>query len=925
MDGMVFAEEKALSAEPITVESLATHQPTSISCPETIISNFEGEWRILEVKAEKSKIRGEMPPEWEDDSAWADVDVIYSRLTDHPFEGATGMRITASAIRSGAVLVRLPGVPLTPPYFVKASVALRSPSSIPVKFGVRKIGSPYSYYGMQEVTANPEWARHELLVPPVDSDPNACFMIEFSVAAVLEIDAVRLEYLTRHEVAGSQDFSGNLLRMSSFPDGIAPPWNPHHIGYQPEHYTTDLEVIGPTGQPALRISTVPYGKQAGIAGITAPFLAMGELDVTFSLWAKAEKPGHTIHLRMGPPSQKLWLGPYQKTVTLGTEWQRFSHTVRLPYAPDGFYLAQIMNWGPAGRFWVDGLQVEVGPSMGEFRRSGEVEAVMQPTLPYGLVEEGTPFTLRLTVYDQVLPGMVVKSHLFDVWGRSYAMPDIALTPPKEGNAFRSLITLPNVGEPPLGSYRLEYQVFDNGGRAVSKIGEVLLHRIRPAKYGDQFRPESPFGVHLTINSEMPSVMRRLGFTWARLFVTHWQSVEPKKGEWNFSKMDQMLATLHEAKFCQLGILEGVPEWARSWTADPLPAGYNSWHAKNVPPKDLQDFREYARRMAERYRGIVHAWETWNEPFLPGFLNIGFQDGKYIHPPPEFFFEMHQAAVEGIRAGSPEARIVFNGGAHYHAPADAWTRRLHELGIFDTVDVVSYHAYLPTGIGFPDDRIHQATAANANPHNPSMEVWNTEGGPGPSDVRNFYRHIPPLGKTDKSAYWGDYLIRYYVSTLASGAKKFFLYLMYGWGDYGPAYSMMNNDGRLAPCATALSNLAWHLEGRKYVKTFEPVPNLFGYLFEGEGGGVAIFLSKGVGRCAILTTLPKEKGVVRDLFGNELPCPVGLGEWAIFVEAGGMTADTLIDILQSSIVSSPASLETKKQPVEDDGELHRVGNR
>jgi hypothetical protein len=855
--------------------------------PTALASDFEAAFRTLAVTSAKSRIVGEMPSEWEDDSAWADVDVTYARLTDHPFKGEAAMRVTVSDIRSGMVLFRIPGVPLAPPYFAKVALAVRSSGGMPVKFGIRKIGAPYSYYSQREVGAGPEWTRYELLVPPVASDPNACLMVEMGIPGVLEVDGAAIEYLTPDEVAGGLDFSGNLLRVSSFPDGIAPPWNPHHESYKPENYAADAEVLGPTGQPALRIQTVPYGNNAGIAGVTTPFFGMGGKDYTFSVWMRAETSGHMVNLRMGPPSQQLWVDPYQKTVALGKTWKRFRHTVKLPYAPDGFYIAQVMNWGPAGTLWLDGAQVEEGIDATDFRRTGQVEAVIQPEVAYGLVEEGQPFRLHATVYDQIADGMVLKSELFDAFGKAYPMPDLPLTP---GPGFRTEFTLPEAGQPRLGSYRLEYRVVDKDGQDAAKIGEVLLHRIRPAKFADQLRPNSPFGVHLTSNQEMPGVMRRLGFTWARLFGTHWQSVEKAPGRWDFTGMDKYIAPLHGANLCLLGILEGVPEWQRSWTAPtPPPKGYNNWHAKNVVPKDMDAFGEYARRISAQYRGKVQAWETWNEPFLPGFLNQGFVDGKYLHAPPETFLAMHQAAAAGLREGNPDAQVVFNGGAHYHAPSDAWTKRLFELGIFGTLDAVSYHSYLPSGIGFPGDRIYEATAAHVNPDHPAMPIWNTEGGPGPSDIRNFYRHSAPLGKTDKEAHWGDYLVRYWVSTLASGADKFFYYLYYGWGEYVSSYSLMNIDGRLAPNATAFSNLAWHLEGRTYARTVELKPDLLAYLFDGEGGTVAVILSKGIAR-GELAAIPA--GVaVRDLFGNDLAAPVRLGDLAVFAEGPGMAPDAL----------------------------------
>lgn len=860
--------------------------------PKTIHSDFEGKFEEVNVKSEKAKIKGAMPPEWQDDSWWTDLDLEYSRVNDNPYKGTGSLRITTSEIRKGQTQLKIPNVPISTDWFTKISIAHRSPSSTAFKFGLRKAGTPYNYYGQRDVSSIPEWGTAELLVPPVENDPSANFMIEIKTPGIVEIDEVKIEYLSPDEIAGSADLKGNLLRLSSFPDGIAPPWNPFHECYRPENYRTDTEVIGPTGQPALRIEPAPFEPNKDIAAIVTPFFGMGGRYYTFSFWAKAENSGHQLNMRMGPPSQQLWYEPYQKVISLGKEWKRFKHSVKIPYSPDSCFLAQIFNWGPKGVFWVDGVQVEVGEEPSEFKRSGKVEAVIQPEAPYGLILEGEKFNLRLTVYDDIEEGMILKSELFDVFGKSWNMPDIPLT---AGKTFKKTFTLPEIGQPPLGSYRLEYRVVEKDGKEASKIGEVLLHRVRPAKFADKYLIDSPFGVHLTPNSEMPAVARKLGFTWARMFGLHWQSVEPEKGQWNFKGLDRSIDNVHKEKICILGILEGVPVWARSWVMpNPPPKGYSNWHAKNVPPKDNKEFSEYARRMAEQYKGKIQAFETWNEPFLPGFLNKGIENGAYIHPSPDEFLEMHKAAYNGIKAGNKEAEVIFNAGAHYHAPSDKWTKELFNKGIFNFVDIVSYHSYQPSGIGYPGDSLYKATEANSNPNNPNMQVWNTEGGPGPSDIRNFYRHSAPLGKTDKSAAWGDYLVRYWISTLASGADKFFLYLLYGWGDYTASYSLMNVDGRLHPCITAFSNMAWHLEGKKYVKTHELSPGIFVYLFEDKTDTVAVILSKGIARHELVSIDPKIKA--RDLFGNDLSLPTKIGDYAVFFEGQNLKSNDMIAALE-----------------------------
>lgn len=858
-----------------------------------LVCDFESEFVPVKVDSKKSKIQGVLPSLWQDDSAWADVDVTYERMTANAFEGTGALRVRAETIRGGAVQLRIPGISVSKTWFIKVKAAFRSSTSTSLTFGVRKTTDPYNFYAERTISAVPEWGMTELLVPPVAEDPVAALMVCIKSPGVVEIDAVSVEYLAPEEVVSGGDLLGkNLFPTSSFPDGLHAPWSPFNDGYRPENYVTDPTEIGPTGQPALKITTVRY-ENRGAAQLTVPFFGAGGKKHTFSLWIKAKVARHQIFLRMGPPSATLYQDPYQKSISLTTSWKRYDFTLELPFTSDGFYLAQVANFGDEGTFWIDGLQMEVGETPSDFKRTDKVEVVLQPDVPYGLWTEGQPLRVRASVYGGVEAGMVLKSELFDVYGKNYPMPD---RPVPAGGMTKEALELPEVGQPPLGGYRLESHVVDAKGNRVSKIAEALLYRVREPRYGNELRPDSPFGIHLTPNHEMPKVARKLGFTWVRL-LHHimWLQVEPEPGVWKFEGSDAAIDVLHGAKFCVLAAVEGVPERERVWVMPkPAPKGYNNFHAKNVPPKNLDALKTYTQKMAERYRGKVQAWETWNEPFLPGFLNAGIENEAYIHPSPEEFFKMHKAAAEGIRQGDPQAKVVINMGAHYNEPAATWSKRVLALGAFDTVDVVSYHKYHPSSLGFPGDVIHVATEAHRPPPGKKVEIWNSEGGPGPSDIRNFYRHVPPLGKTDASREWADYMVRYYVSTLASGAKRFFLFTIHSWGTWRNDYSPLNVDGRLHPNLIAISNLAWHIEGRPFVKCEELAPDLYAYCFEGDGAAVAIVLSKGVARQP-LDAIP-EGLTATDVYGNVLKTPCQLGDGPMFFTGKALKHEHVVLALQ-----------------------------
>jgi len=93
----------------------------------------------------------------------------------------------------------------------------------------------------------------------------------------------------------------------------------------------------------------------------------------------------------------------------------------------------------------------------------------------------------------------------------------------------------------------------------------------------------------------------------------WRDLNPSKGEWTWSNLDQAIRPNHH----YLYVLGATPQWAAKYKTAPhfapwLGAGSNS------PPADLRDWDEYVRRVATRYKGRITAYQIWNEPQLRDF-------------------------------------------------------------------------------------------------------------------------------------------------------------------------------------------------------------------------------------------------------------------------------------------------------------------
>ena len=83
---------------------------------------------------------------------------------------------------------------------------------------------------------------------------------------------------------------------------------------------------------------------------------------------------------------------------------------------------------------------------------------------------------------------------------------------------------------------------------------------------------------------------------------HWNNVEPTKGEFDFTSFDPIVEFAQANNLEVVWILAYGNPWASSLTTS------EKWY----PPDDPTDYANYARVVAERYRGKVTRYELWNE-------------------------------------------------------------------------------------------------------------------------------------------------------------------------------------------------------------------------------------------------------------------------------------------------------------------------
>jgi hypothetical protein len=211
-------------------------------------------------------------------------------------------------------------------------------------------------------------------------------------------------------------------------------------------------------------------------------------------------------------------------------------------------------------------------------------------------------------------------------------------------------------------------------------------------------------------------------------LADWRQIAPDKPKnpldgddpaYNLSDLDALVRTAPRYNQQVFITISGCPAWA------------NGGQTNNHPPKNLNDFTQFAHMLAARYNGrrigfgAVTRWAVWNEPNLALFLTPQFSPSGKIVSPAEYV-KLYMAAYKGIKAGNPTAVVA----------AGETSNRGHNAPTHSVSDSVA-----------PATFAH--LVAVANPHLP-FAAWSTH--PYPSEYRlgpNQQVAYPNVGLTNIS--------------------------------------------------------------------------------------------------------------------------------------------------------------------------------
>lgn len=206
-----------------------------------------------------------------------------------------------------------------------------------------------------------------------------------------------------------------------------------------------------------------------------------------------------------------------------------------------------------------------------------------------------------------------------------------------------------------------------------RIAAVFLLATATLSAGD-LAPLSPFGIgacHINNRSvrdfeRWVPQMEAIGLRNHRTPQTHWGSVEPQPGVWQWDVLDAQMDYLSAHGFTFGGTLIGNPSWNEKDARGSLPVNH------------LTGWSDYVTAIVEHANGRIKRWEVWNEP--PNFT------GK--DQTPADYAKIVVAAYDATKAVDPTCHIGLAAkSAHIH-----YLEQVIQAGARDHFDFITLHPY-----------------------------------------------------------------------------------------------------------------------------------------------------------------------------------------------------------------------------------------
>lgn len=315
------------------------------------------------------------------------------------------------------------------------------------------------------------------------------------------------------------------------------------------------------------------------------------------------------------------------------------------------------------------------------------------------------------------------------------------------------------------------------------LGSLLLCLVAPTYRAQYPLPNltvpSGLGINIHFTHPQPGEMEAIaaaGFKWVRMDLT-WENVERRRGAYDFSAFDELMASLAKNHLRALLILDyGNPVY-----------GSDSPHTA----EQRKAFANYVAAAVKHYRHRGVLWEMWNEPNL-NFWKPVADASQYIALATEVGKTIRRVAPDEWYIGPASSGID-----------NDFLKKCFESGLLKYWDAITVHPYRhlsPETVALDWKRLRKTVAATGNPKPVLSGEWGYSTG--------------PKGMVSEELQ-APFLARQYLYNLASGVP---LSILYEWRDApGVEERFGIVDDKMQPKAAyrVIQNLVENLRGFTYV--------------------------------------------------------------------------------------------------------------
>jgi hypothetical protein len=272
----------------------------------------------------------------------------------------------------------------------------------------------------------------------------------------------------------------------------------------------------------------------------------------------------------------------------------------------------------------------------------------------------------------------------------------------------------------------------------------------------------------------------------------WPDLEPRKGEWNFTKLDEIVCFAEKHNLEIIMTLGQTPGWATKKKNLFYPYGRKD--ICTSVPDNIEDWNNYVRVLGERYKGKIKYWEVWNEPDHPYFFS----------GTPKQLVDLARECNVILKGIDNSNKII----------SPSITSNPFALGFLDSflffggkkyVDIIGYHYY--TMKSFPPEVIRfqiKTLKSIMKKHKiENKELWTTEGG---IFLKNADYHT-----------FISFLARMYLIQKAYGSERFFWYAFDNGAPPASGGLMVDDKTAINDGGIAYKNLFNWLNGYEIVST------------------------------------------------------------------------------------------------------------